>query len=288
MDFNFIISGSRLIAEGAFEGFTGNVNTYFCNFDIRSEIENATWFCVFRQGDFYITQMLEDGRCIIPAEVLECDKPAYIGCFATSGAEESFQRISTNWVIFNVEKGAYCEASSPQTPMPDVWEVLLKKHLPYIGENGNWFVFDIDKNTYSDSNISAKAIDGYTPVRGTDYWTDNDKEEIEDNIKSDLLSVIVSSGDNITLQNNQEVRLGELSALSIALPSEINLRHESYLSFTSGETATILTYSGITFKGDDCDSSGDFVPSANTNYEIAFKNIGTTVNPNIIARVGSW
>lgn len=61
---------------------------------------------------------------------------------------------------------------------------------PIIGDNNNWFVWDTDR--YVDSGISAygkgdkgdkgdpgePGEDGVTPVRGTDYWTEADKQEI--------------------------------------------------------------------------------------------------------------
>ena len=47
---------------------------------------------------------------------------------------------------------------------------------PYIGANGNWFVWDLNNGAFVDSGKSSK---GTTPVRGVDYWTEQDKLEIE-------------------------------------------------------------------------------------------------------------
>lgn len=46
---------------------------------------------------------------------------------------------------------------------------------PYIGENGNWFVWSIDEAVFIDSGIAAK---GDAPIRGEDYWTEEDKTEV--------------------------------------------------------------------------------------------------------------
>ena len=43
---------------------------------------------------------------------------------------------------------------------------------PHIGENGNWFIGD------EDTGVNAEGKDGYTPVKGTDYFTEADKKEI--------------------------------------------------------------------------------------------------------------
>ena len=40
---------------------------------------------------------------------------------------------------------------------------------PHIGANGNWFLGD------TDTGIKAEGKDGYTPVKGVDYFTDEEK-----------------------------------------------------------------------------------------------------------------
>ena len=84
-------------------------------------------------------------------------------------------------------------------------------NMPYIANNGNWYVWDTESNDYIDTGVSAKGIqgekgdkgdtgatgekgekgdtgetgakgadgaDGYTPVKGVDYYTDDDKNEL--------------------------------------------------------------------------------------------------------------
>ena len=46
---------------------------------------------------------------------------------------------------------------------------------PYIGDNGNWYIGGIDTGKPS---RGAAGAPGKTPVRGTDYWTEADKQEI--------------------------------------------------------------------------------------------------------------
>ena len=50
---------------------------------------------------------------------------------------------------------------------------------PYIGDNGNWFEWDSQTNVFVDTGIKAN---GYTPVKGTDYWTEEDKTEIVNDV----------------------------------------------------------------------------------------------------------
>lgn len=61
--------------------------------------------------------------------------------------------------------------------------------LPIIGENQNWWVWDFDTEDYVDSGISAEGVDGeegYTPVKGVDYWTEADKAEIKSYIDTEI------------------------------------------------------------------------------------------------------
>lgn len=50
---------------------------------------------------------------------------------------------------------------------------------PHIGDNGNWYVGSTDTGKPS---RGAPGASGHTPVKGTDYWTAADKQEIIDDI----------------------------------------------------------------------------------------------------------
>ncbi len=155
MELNFKIQKDKLIAGSVLVGNSGNVGTYVCNFEI-SDKRDFLWLCVFKKGDVAYQQVIENGRCVIPKEVLEESGNIKIGCYGT----EDGIRISTNWLTFCVEEGAYSDATSPQEPTPDVWETLVMKSLPYIGESGNWYVYDIEKEIYVDSGMQAKGDQG--------------------------------------------------------------------------------------------------------------------------------
>lgn len=46
---------------------------------------------------------------------------------------------------------------------------------PHIGENGNWFIGE------NDTGVLARGKNGYTPIKGKDYFTDAEVENIENN-----------------------------------------------------------------------------------------------------------
>ena len=69
---------------------------------------------------------------------------------------------------------------------------------PHIGDNGNWYVGSTDTGKPSRGATGAPGKDGakgepgtpgaagHTPVKGTDYWTAADKQEIVNNVLAAL------------------------------------------------------------------------------------------------------
>ena len=78
---------------------------------------------------------------------------------------------------------------------------------PYIGENKNWFVYDMLQYKYVDTGVCALGIKGDTPVKGKDYFTEEEieailkpvRDEIEKYAKSYAYVVIRGGADNWTL-----------------------------------------------------------------------------------------
>ena len=161
MELNFKIQKDRLIAGSVLSGNSGNMGTYLCNFEI-TDNRDFLWLCVFKKGDTAYQQVIENDSCVIPKEVLEESGEVKIGCYGTKDG----MRISTNWLMFCVEDGAYSDATSPQEPTPDVWETLMMKTLPYIGESGNWYVYDKEKEEYVDSGMQAEGDTGPRGPKG--------------------------------------------------------------------------------------------------------------------------
>ena len=157
MQYDFRVINDKMVCDKREMPLTGNVNTYRCVFEIESEIENLVWFCVFERDGKAFVQPILDNECFIPSEVLLSEGAIKIGCYGTNLKENDYKRVSTNWVYFNSLEGAYSEASTPDIPEPSVWEEIVLKAIPIIGENGNWFVFDVAQMEYVDSGVSAEG-----------------------------------------------------------------------------------------------------------------------------------
>lgn len=372
-------------------------------------------YCSFIRAGKCITAFIENNKCTIPYEYIRKPLDFKMGVFGADGEME--KRISTNLLTFSVEPGAYREdATIAQDAPVEIWEELVLKTVPKIGENNNWFLWDIKTQDYVDTGICAsvegmektknktkkisqkpsderypteKAVADYTAqeiqkkaaplifnsedemykylddnfgdvdkgriisvvevdswigllaykiyvygggiasgTAGTGYYEyfHNLKEiypgEVE--FKTDKITsikglsknstdeqypsakavveyvaensgkanVITSITDTLVLEDRQDAQLGELSALILAMPEEVNTTYSSAFSFISGEAATALTYSDtpVIWRGDDCDSEGAFVPESNTMYEVSVKYVNTnpeTNEPVIVARVGA-
>ncbi len=188
MDINFTIASDKLTSDIA-KPISGNVNYYKCNFTFSDEWAELAKFAVFSRKDRTYTIEIKDGSCFIPKEVLTESGNIAIGVFGTNASETEYIRISTNPVTALVSIGAYKEGDTPETPTPDVWEEYLKQInkaaasvIPYINESDkHWYVYDAEKQKYVDSGVISvgdKGADGYTPIRGKDYWTEADQSAI--------------------------------------------------------------------------------------------------------------
>lgn len=89
-----------------------------------------------------------------------------------------------------------------------------------------------------------KGADGYTPVKGTDYWTAADKAEIVDELKPSQ----VTSGTSMTLADNTEYRLTDVTELTITYPNG-NFECWMRLAFAAEGTITVTLPSTTQYIG---------------------------------------
>lgn len=73
----------------------------------------------------------------------------------------------------NAEQSAQQAADSAKKAEEQLGKIVT----PHIGENGNWYIGETDTGKPS-SGQGAPGTDGKTPVRGVDYWTNEDKVQV--------------------------------------------------------------------------------------------------------------
>lgn len=131
-------------------------------------------------GQFYNIVLDENSTCIVPFEVIRTPE------FSVSLFCDGEKLVTSNVAAVEVERSGMVNGEVPDTPAPTVWhqymsamKKIVESGLPYIGDNGNWFLYNVEKSEYEDTGIAARAVDGRTPVKGADYWTEEDKAEIK-------------------------------------------------------------------------------------------------------------
>ena len=127
--------------------------------------------------------------------------------------------------------------------------------------------------------------------------TESEKANARDVIGAEQKTVIGSwSGSTMALMiplsyNQTQICDHGITTLALVVSGAVPVGYECSFTFQSGETAATISYPGdsLKFVGVDCDADGDFVPSANTNYEVSIRNLSTnTANPLLVARVGVY
>ena len=122
--------------------------------------------------------------------------------------------------------------------------------------------------------------------------------ELMNRAKKPIVSTATTSANIYAVDDNTEYLLignraiiGTLT-LDFGNVSPLVESYASYISFETGDTSPTVAINGssftVVFKGDDCNSEGNFIPAANKKYEVALKRVGTVDNkPYIVARVGA-
>jgi frataxin-like iron-binding protein CyaY len=128
-------------------------------------------------------------------------------------------QISTKLKTIFFAKGAgEIEVSnSSEVPTPSEWEIYLAQVQEFI-DNGNEIInqannLDVDlegniltitKKDGTEESVNTKGEkgddgqdgqDGYTPIKGTDYWTVQDKSEMENDVITDITPILNNKAD---------------------------------------------------------------------------------------------
>lgn len=146
-------------------------------------------------------------------------------------------------------------------------------------------------------NMSVKAA--LTDSKRITGMTETEKSNARDVIGAEQKTTIVPWESTLTemsvnfpgITEYVQICDHEITTLSLGVSGPVPVGYECSFTFQSGATATTITYPGELFKfvGVDCDADGDFVASANTNYEVSVRNLSTNPEtPLLVARVGVY
>ena len=170
---------------------SGGHNYFYATFKLCDTWEDISHIkAVFCRGSMSILMSLTEGtdclECEIPWEVM-VDKGVFeVGIFGDD-------RLLTNLAYVKVGQGCVTEGDEPKPPTPDWFYDIEKKIDDLPGGSSDEIDEEQIKQIVDDELTRAKASgefdgeDGYSPVRGTDYWTDDDIAEIKSYVDEAIL-----------------------------------------------------------------------------------------------------
>ncbi len=183
----FNIKNQIIEREDAFRVVADSREYLTARFEMTEEWQGRV-FAVFGFGGAFFQVILdENGCCNVPFEVIKTP------CFSVSAFCDGEKLVTANVVIVDVEASGFSEGGEPSEPTPTLWQQYInmmnesiEKGLPQIGENKNWFLFNPESGQYEDAEVAAEGKDGHSPVKGVDYFTEDDKSEIVEDVLAAL------------------------------------------------------------------------------------------------------
>ena len=140
----------------------------------------------------------------------------------------------------------------------------------YLSATGNYIVYKATEQTTESVTLDALTEHSGTVTLSSGY-TGGTMTAVKDEYggsDGDDITINTDTTTEIALAHNTEYRRGEVSSLTISLPSTIPERLDCMVAFSTGSTAPTVTLpSGMAITGDDV-SGGAFSPAANKRYNL--------------------
>lgn len=218
MQIQISIANKKAKAKENYKIVCGNSNyTILFSFDEEwNAYEKKTARFNFSQNGIkkYIDVLFEGNECKMP--VLSKIALVEIGVYAG-------ELCTTTPCVLYCEKSILCDNGTHEDPPEDVYVQLLNSMKePYIGNNGNWFVYDIGKKSFIDSGVKAtgdkgekgdKGDKGDKPVVGEDYFTEKEKKQITDDVAAEaeasLLAMLSRTGALFTFDEKDYILMDD-------------------------------------------------------------------------------
>lgn len=193
------VKNRKIISDGSWF-VSGNVNSFTVHVGFE-DTERIGWNelnkkIVFKNSESKIAIPLFDSDIIVPWEVLQKDERLYITVIGTQ--EEPYKKVVTEKMRTGILiKTAGMETGKePEEPTPGLAEQILaaaeeaKKTAESLRQDADKGVFD--------------GKDGYNPVKGKDYWTPEEVEEIVEAPKRAEESRVTAENSRVNAENARE------------------------------------------------------------------------------------
>lgn len=216
----FVLNKDRIIVEDSQNFNSGSINFYEAEIEYSEDWNDLNIAAILIKKDEQEGQSIAiiNNKFYIDKQYKGTYSIGFVGYIIEN--ETKTYQISTNLIDIYFDEGAgEVDAKNQEdVPTPSEWEVYLEQVQQFIN-NGNAIInqannLDISNTgtivtitkkdgTTSEINVKGdKGDNGNTPVKGVDYWTEQDKQEIEADIIQD---------DNLETKNNKVTSISSTS-----------------------------------------------------------------------------
>ena len=181
---------------------------------VRGTPQGYDWEMRVRKGDWYetipLSPMEGDVGCVLTEKHLALwgwYSLQLVGTLRTDGVTVQHSNVISVFVAESLTDGDWPASPSEFTRLEsNVRE--MNGHPPIPGENGFWMLWELDSHSYKESafplpkgldGVNGKdgtdgrngtdgkdGVDGKTPIRGVDYWTEDDVSAVREYIDGRL------------------------------------------------------------------------------------------------------
>ena len=158
------IEGERMRPERIPVGTRGSYAMVNLSFSFDAEWGGLTKKIVFypQRGE-PVYRVYTAGDAVVPAEVMQYagESPFVVSGYETDGEGTILRKVISCPGILIVEHTLSDVGHEPEIPSASAFENIVEKlGAPYIGENGNWFVWDAESNSFLDTGLPSRGIQG--------------------------------------------------------------------------------------------------------------------------------
>ena len=169
---------------------------------VRGTPQGYDWEMRVRKGDWYevipLSPMEGDVGCVLTEKHLALwgwYSLQLVGTLRADGVTVQHSNVISVFVAESLTDGEW-PASPGEFIRLESNVREMNSHPPIPGENGFWMLWELDSHSYKESafplpkgldGVNGKdGVDGKTPIRGVDYWTEDDVSAMREYIDGRL------------------------------------------------------------------------------------------------------
>ena len=270
-------------------------NIHKIQFDFSSEYtDDLVKVALFSIDNHTYKKIISNNECDIPPEVLTQRGYSILGVYAYKTEQDTLVlRYSPSPTKISVYDGSYkadAENSEPITPSEiEQYQQILQNSLQQFQNQYNALVEETEGDIQAIEDELQRKVDegyfdgedGYTPVRGVDYWTEEDKQEVEEEATQQIEGKIEEYNENAAEKLNQ------YNQNSVQKTNDYNTNAEQKMSaYNTNATEKLSTYnSNATEKFNNYNSNAE---QKETNYNTNASQKVESFNTNASSKLSEY